>query len=66
MSATPEKVRSGKGYPKNQVKRNSDDVKGKTEGEMESRPDPAVLEEIYQLETKLAILKDNKARSSGQ
>ena len=66
MSATPEKVRSGKGYPKNQVKRNIDDVKGKTEGEMESRPDPAVLEEIYQLETKLAILKDNKARSSGQ
>ena len=47
------------------MKRNSDDVKGKTEGEMESRPDPAVLEEIYQLETKLAILKD-KARSSGQ
>ena len=65
VSATPEKVRSGKGYPKNQVKRNSDDAKGKTEGEMESRPDPAVLEEIYQLETKLAILKD-KARSSGQ
>ena len=65
VSATPEKMRSGKGYPKNQVKRNSDNAKGKTEGEMESRPDPAVLEEIYQLETKLAILKD-KGRSSGQ
>ena len=58
---TPEKTKTGRGYAKN-TKRQNEGLK--TEGEMESQPDPAVLEEIKALETKLAVLKD-KARSSG-
>ena len=45
-----------KGYAKN-TKRQNENLK--TEGEMESQPDPAVLEEIKALETKLAVLKES-------
>ncbi|CAE7219835.1 unnamed protein product, partial [Symbiodinium sp. KB8] len=60
---TPTNYKTGKGYTKTTPKRGNDEMKDKSKA-MESQPDPAVLEEIKALQTKLAILKD-KANCCG-
>ncbi|CAE7295005.1 unnamed protein product, partial [Symbiodinium sp. CCMP2592] len=61
ISVTPSKgyrQPSGKGNTKTTPKRMSPELQEKTEGKMDSQADAAVLQEIADLETKLAILKD--------
>ena len=64
VSTTPQK--SGKGNQKTVTpKRNKPEDEPLEHKTMESEVDPAVLEEIRVLQTRLAVLKD-KAKSSGQ
>ncbi|CAE7510826.1 GIP [Symbiodinium sp. CCMP2592] len=68
VTVTPSKgyrQSSGKGNTKTTPKRMSPELLEKTEGKMDSQADAAVLQEIADLETKLAILKD-KARGSSE